>query len=192
MRVGIQLSTYPRLQEKLISNLSAATSSSLKLKHGQYSAYLPKTIREGIKAAIRSVSNEELQNYLDAIRVKCLREQSKKIEDFESFSESVEREVHASIRNTIVNGVISVIKPVLEKQSGASAALEGLDSFSDEITSFLLEDVSETLLEGLGQLIFDKQADALSEVFIEIADEDQLRNKLQSYFEDFVAKDAFV
>ena len=192
MRVGIQLSTYPRLQEKLISNLSAATSSSLKLKHGQYSAYLPKTIREGIKAAIRSVSNEELQNYLDAIRVKCLREQSKKIEDFESFSESVEREVHASIRNTIVNGVISVIKPVLEKQSGASAALEGLDSFSDEITSFLLEDVSETLLEGLGQLIFDKQADALSEVFSEIADEDQLRNKLQSYFEDFVAKDAFV
>jgi len=192
MRVGIQLSSYPSLQDKLISKLNAATPSPLRLKHGQYNASLPNTIRQGINAAIRSVSSEDLHNQLDAIRANSLKAQGKKIEDFESFSESVEYAVHASVRNTIVDGVISVIKPVLEKQSGASAALESLDSFSDEITALLLQDTAETLLEGLGQMIFDKQPDALTEVFNEIADEGQLRLKLSSYFEAFVAKDAFV
>lgn len=63
MRVGIQLSSYPRLQEKLISKLSAITPSPLKIKHGQYSASLPNTIQQGINAAIRSVSTEDLHNH---------------------------------------------------------------------------------------------------------------------------------
>ena len=192
MRVGVQLSSYPRLQEKLISKLSSITPSPLKIKHGQYSASLPNTIQQGINAAIRSVSTEDLQNQLDAIQADCLKAQSKKIDDFESFSESLENAVHASVKNTIVDGVISIIKPVLEKQSGSSAALESLDSFSDEITALLLQDTAEPLLEGLGQLIFDKQTGALSDVFNEIANEGQLRLKLTAYFKDFVAKDAFV
>ena len=192
MRVGIQLSSYPQLQEKLISKLNAITPSPLKIKHGQYKASLPNTIQQGINAAIRSVSTEDLNNQLEAIQADCLKAQSKKIDDFEAFSESLQNAVHESVKNTIVDGVISIIKPVLEKQSGVSAALESLDSFSNEITAFLLQDTAESLLEGLGQLIFDKQTGQLSDVFNDITDEGQLRFKLTAYFKDFVAKDAFV
>ena len=192
MRVGVQLSSYPGLHEKIISKLSVATPSPLKLKYGQYSASLPNTIRLGITAAIRSVSTEDLQNELDAIRANCLQSQNRKIDDFESFCESVESAVYTSVRSNIVDGVIAIIKPLLEKQSGSGVALESLDSFSDEITAILLQDSAERLLEGLGQLIFEKQADFLTDALIEIANDSQLRLKLTAYFEDFVAKDAFV
>lgn len=192
MRVGIQLASYPKLQDKLIGKLTAISPAPLKLKHGQYNASLTKAARQGIIAAIRSVSTKELRNQFDAIRKRCIKAQGKKVEDFELYAESVQNEVYSSVSNTIVDDVISVIKPVLEKQSGASAALESIDSFSDEITSLLLEDDAATLLESIGRVVFDKKAKPLANVLKDIANVDQLRLKLTAYFEGFVAKDAFV
>ena len=192
MRVGIQLASYPALQSKLIAKLDSVTPSALVIKHGQYSASLSNAVRQGITSAIRSISTEALQKEFDAIRAHCIKVSSQRHDDFEYLVESIEDAVHRSMRDTVVDDVIVVIKPVLERQSGAAAALDSLESFSDEIVSILLESDKEALLEAIGAVVFDKNSEPLTQAFDAIADDSQLRLKLNAYFEDFVAKDAFV
>ena len=192
MRVGIQLASYPELQTKLISRLNSVSPSTLVINQGKYSASLSNAVRKGINSAIRSISTNALQNDFEVIHANCIKASTNKNDDFEHVVESIEGEVHRSLKSKVVSDVIDLIKPELERQSGAAAAMDGLESFSDEITTLLLQNDRDALLEAIGAVIFDKEAEPLKIALDEIADENQLRLTLNSYFEDFVAKDAFV
>lgn len=193
MRVGFQLATFPVLQEKIIAQLDSVSPRSLKLKHGQYKASLPLTVRKGISSAITGLQLNHLEDALTQLKEHLISQQTQNANtEFKAFSERTEQAIYNALITHVVDEVLLIIKPVLEGQSGATAALQDIETFSDEIALLLLFDVRESLLEGLGKLLFSQSKVELEHCLSLICDAKRIKRILSDYFENFVAQDAFV
>jgi very-short-patch-repair endonuclease len=193
MRIGFQLSTFSVLQEKIISQLDSDTPTKLKIKHGQYKASLPLTVRKGISSAIKGLQPLRLEEAITHIKAQLISgHKNTSSEQFDDLFERIEGKIHGALVTHVVDNILSIIKPVLEGQSGAAAALQDIETFSDEIASLLIYDQRESLLEATGQLVFSQSHVELDECLLVLCDAQRIRIILSEYFENFVAQDAFV
>jgi len=191
-RIGIILSNYPDFKELLVGKLDQRTPASFLVKHGRYSAKLPGSITLGINAAINSVKTEDLSEDLEIIKEQYIAVNQQQNLDFESLSEDFINDIQKSVDKNIVQKVIQIIKPSLYRQSGAAAAIENIESFSDEIVTMILENHITVLQESLGSLIFSKNEDSIAVAIDNLSDKKMLQFCLSKYFESFVTKDLFI
>ena len=192
LRIGIPLSSYPDFKELLVSKLDQKTPASFLIRHGRYSAKLSSSITTGINAAINSVDTSYLAQELDIIRKQCFAMSNRENLDFEASMERFTDDVHVAIDKTIVQKVIQIVKPSLERQSGASAAIENIETFSDEIVSIILENHLTELQDAFGKLVYSKDTDVFDSTLGSLADASVIRSSLNRYFEGFATKDLFV
>lgn len=192
MRIGFQLSTFPSLQNKFSHQLDQVDSSRIVLKHGQYKASLGISVRKGITAAIAGLNLESLKEGLSLVQSQLAKNAEREGKDFDQFSQNSELLLHNTLIRCVVEPVLQVIKPVLEHQSGAAAATQDIETFSDEIANLLLDDLNDNFLDALGTMMFSQSPLELSKVFTTLAQEKRIKPILSSYFEQFVSQDAFV
>ena len=191
-RVGIQLASYPVFKQLIIEKLEQQTPASFGVKYGKYVARLSPTIQAGIKSAIKSVSTDELVEGFAEIENQCIAASERESLDFEIFVEQLELNIRGIVDASIVSRVLQIIKPVLSSQTGAAAALDELETFTDDIVSALIDDQLSTLAEAVGETVYEKSTDALSASLSVLGDRARIQSVLSNYFNDFSAKDVFI
>jgi len=191
-RVGIQLASYPAFKQLIIEKLGQQTPPSFGVKYGKYTASLSSTIQTGIKSAIKSVSTDDLSEYFVEIEKRCVAASERESVDFEIFVEQLELDIRNIIDSSVVSRVLKIIEPVLASQTGAAAALEELDTFTDEIVSALIDDHVGTFAEAVGETVYERSTDSLNATLAILSDRERIQTVLSNYFNDFAAKDAFV
>ncbi|WP_290697458.1 AAA domain-containing protein [Amphritea sp.] len=191
IRVGIQLSTYPTLKHLIVEKLEQTTPASFSIKYGKYTARLSPTIQTGINSAIKSVNTDELVHDLIDIEKQCVAASERDSLDFEIFFDDLELDIRAMVETSVVSKVLAIIKPVL-KNNTAAAALEEIETFTDEIVSILINDQMSTFVEAVSETVYEKSTDTLTKTLSTLSDRSRIQTALTTYFNDFAAKDAFV
>ena len=191
-RTGIHLGQYDEFRRLIVGKLGQKTPASFNVKYGKYSATVSSTARAGISAAIKSIDTKELISSLAIIELKCSEWQNSNKKDFEELVETLQNVVCKSFDLHIVSRVLEVIKPVLENQSGVSSALGDIETFAEEIISIIVDEQFEVFAEAIGEAVYGNNSSALRDTLEKISNQQRIQDVLNTYFENFVAKDIFV
>jgi len=191
-RIGVHLSHYPKFKAQLIECLNETRKNTLKIQYGAYTTSLPKSIVIGIDSSIKSIETVELLDAFESINERCINLSTQGVDDFECFAEEMVQSINKSISRYVVEPVIALISPIIARQSGVSAAISDIESYSNEIVELITSEYKSPLMESLGSCVYQKEYNDLVEVLKSISNSKRLRKTLTNYFEDFAARDLFV
>jgi hypothetical protein len=190
--VGIPLRKYPGFQQKMWEELAKpiGTGLSIKIARGNWRSSLPKAVVEATTTHIGYVTQEDLDEVVNAVLGRVAGIAKAKGSDpviaFEKFVEDVRA---ATARR--------VISPLLDRMEGFFARtenkpIESLRELEDQLSARLSSGIESASGAAFSKLLVEGTSEPLENVLRDQLEISVVRSELQGFFDTFSASDLYV
>ena len=191
-RAGMRVSPYPSLQHALSQILGKPVSGGLDLR------FPPRAYQRPISANLKAIIRENIAaipaSAAETVRADVLRQAQETIgqsvENPEAWIDGVRQALCIAIATDIVRPLLALLDGPLSQQ--AYAVEDSIYSAESELTDALAAPADEILGEVLARFQAGRSINELREALQSRVTIDGVRAALQTYFEGFVAADAYL
>ena len=191
-RSGMKTAPYPALQHDLWQILEKQSGGELSLK------FRPRTYTRSISPILRGIIREQIQAISDealrAVRAEILaysqRTRGHAIENPEEWVDGVRKVLANEVSTQIVHPLLAMLDGPLSQQ--AYSVHDSIFSAETELIELFAANLDQALPTSLSRYLATGDADDLVGATESLLTVDDTRTALMSYFETFVAADAFL
>ena len=189
-RLGLRTEKYPELRKLLLQKLEQKTNASFLIRPRTYSSSLPTTTRGGIDAAINRVDTTAYHKDLNALSDWLKQQRSDSKIGLEEVRDEALEILTLSTRNHVVEPVLDLVSPVLEKSIGARMAVDHLIVYADEITANVIQQAEILLSEVIPEILIQNMDGAFEDLVEQSLTDNHIQSTLRDWFSSFAVSDA--
>lgn len=190
-RLGVPLRKYPSLYKAAWDFASDAPAKGLKMlvAPGRYTAPMSPTLRSLISQHINEIDTESVKRVSRNAVQYAILHRSKAAANPERFVEAVQTQFVEEVGANLVHPLLALLEGTFK--DSAYSAVESVYDIESDLTDALSTRVVEALPEAVNTLIVTGRTDALTSVFVEFFREQDVKQHIKAFFEDFSTSDAF-
>lgn len=190
-RTGVPLRKYDTLMRAIWSLLEKPVEEKLELRirRGQFKAPVSPVLRNLIRQHINAIEANDFDKCRLITRDSAKRKLSKAVSDPESYIEEIRTDFAEAVKQTVVDPLLSLLDGHFQKQS--YSIMESVFEVQADLIAELCAAVIEQLPSALNTYVVKGDLKAVETVLNEFFSEKEAKDRLQDFFEDFSAADAF-
>lgn len=191
-RSAMRVAAYPLLQHNLWQILGKRSEAepSLKFQPKTYSRPISNTLRVIIKEQIQAITDDELLKVRALALSETVDSRSMAIDNPEDWVDHVRTKVAEEVGSHIVAPLLALLDGPLSQQS--YSAHDSIYSAESDIIAIVLAKLDAVMAEVLSRYLATGENSELIEVLDSLLSLDTVRDELLSYFENFMAADAYL
>lgn len=190
-RTGVPLRKYDTLMRAVWNLLDKAVEEKreLRIRRGQFKAPVSPVLRNLIRQHISAIESKEFNQCRLSTIDAAKRELTKAVNDPESYTEEVKTVFAESVKTAVVDPLLSLLDGHFQKQS--YSIIESVFEFQADLIAELCASVMEQLPSALNTYVVKGKLAPVEEVLQQFFNEGEAKQRLQDFFEDFSASDAY-
>ena len=190
-RLGMPLRKYPSLYKAAWKFAGDAPEGGLqfRLSPGKYTAPISTTLRDLIRQQVEAIEDDAIARIAASTIEFAKSRRSKAIEHPEKFVESVQVHFVEEVGTRLVQPLLTMLEGSFKE--AAYSAVESVYDVEADLTDAIVARSLEHLPTAINTLIVSGDTAPMQSVLTEFFTADDVRARIQSFFDDFATSDAF-
>lgn len=190
-RTGVPLRKYESLYKEVWKLLDKPISEnqSLFINRGKHKSPVSPVLRKIIHEYIDSIKTADFDQVRRVTIEAIKRNRAKAADDPEAFVESMKLEFVEAVQRTVVSPFLALLDGHFQNQ--AYSAVESIFEIQSDLIDALCAPVLEQLPGALSKYVVNSNLKPSEEILEKLFSEDEIKERLQEFFEDFSSSDAY-
>lgn len=191
-RMGMPLRKYQTLYKAVWKFIGEAPESGLlfKIGPGKYTSPINPTLRDLVRQHVEAVEDDTLSRIVKTTVEYAAGRRGKAIENPEKFIDSVLVHFVEEIGTRIVQPLLSILDGPFRE--AAYSAIESIYDVEADLTDAIAARALENLPTAVNTIVVSGNNAPMRAVLDEFLSPEDIRSRIQSFFDDFTTSDAFL